>query len=248
MNISEILASGYFVFLWLMLTGGIFIALYMFRHFIPIISPVKIDTNRFRRYFTIAEGIIWSIYLVSTALFFLKNNVIFSAVVFLFFLLLFYWYSRFALRDYIAGLVFKSENRFSLNEIIEVEGERGEIKKFHPRCVEIENENGKMILLPYSILLGKISSPRKISDTVLSLSFDASIYKTQSFEIVADSLRKYIISLPWAILKNEPKIQLVEETSDRYTARITLFSFNEAYLHPMRKKVEIYLAESYSPS
>ncbi|MCJ7714346.1 mechanosensitive ion channel family protein [Candidatus Bathyarchaeota archaeon] len=175
----------------------------------------------------------------------MKYNIIFSAVLFLFFLLLLYWYSKFVIRDYIAGLIFKAENRFSLDEIIEVEGQIGRIKKFHYRNIEIENDNGKMILLPNSMLLGMISSPQNISETVLNFSFEINISSEQPFDKLAGQLKGFILLLPWAVLKNEPKIQLIKEIENFYIVKITLFSFDENYFQPMRKRVETFVKENF---
>ena len=244
MELSNYFSAGYFIFLFLLLTVGIFILFYVLRIFIPLISPGKINYNKFRKYFTLAEGIIWGLFLLGAAIFFLKYNIIFSTILFLLILLLFYWYSRFALRDYIAGLVFKIENRFSPNDLIEVEEQKGKITKFHSRNLEIENENGKIILLPYSMLLGIISSPQNISETVLSFSFELSITSEQPYEKITDLLKKYILSMPWSVLKNEPKIQLIEQDDKFFKLKITLYSFDETYFQPMVKRVELFAEQN----
>jgi len=210
-----------------------------------MIFPEKISAEQFRKYFAAFEEISWGLFLLTAALFFLKYNIIFSALLFLIILLLFYWYSRFALRDFIAGLVFKSENRFSVNEIIEVSEQKGEIKKFHNRNIEIETENGERVFLPYSMLLGVISSPQKVSETVLNFSFEISISTVQPYEKIVDQLKRYIYSLPWTVLKNEPKIQLIDETDNCYIMKITLFSFDESYFQSMRKQVELFVAQNF---
>ena len=227
--------------------AGIFLVLYLLKIFIPLISPGKININRFRKYFTLVEGIVWGMVLLGAAIFFLENNIIFSTILFLLLLLLFYWYSRFALRDYIAGIVFKVENSFSLDDPIEVEGQKGIIKKYHYRNLEIENEDGEMILLPYSILLGIVSSPRKISDSLLSFSFEITISSEQPYDKVSDLLKKYILSMPWTVFKNEPKIQLLEEKDNFFNVKITIFSFDESYFQPMHKRVEAFVKKNFKP-
>jgi small-conductance mechanosensitive channel len=247
MEIADYISSGYFIILFLLLAAGIFIVLYLLRIFIPLMFQRKMNINRFRKFFTILEGTSWVLLLLSAAFFFLKHNIVFSAILFLLLFLILYWYSRFVLRDYIAGLVFKAENRFSLDEIIEVEGQKGKIKKFHYRNIEIENENGKMILLPNSMLLGIISSPQNISETVLNFSFEINIPSEETFDIIAKQLIRFIFSLPWAVLKNEPKIQLINEIEDFFIVRITMFSFDETYFQPMRKRVEEYVKQNFQP-
>ena len=74
--------------------------------------------------------------------------------------------------------------------------------------------------LPYSMLLGIVSSPRKVSETVLNFSFEISIPTVQTYDKVVDQLKKYIYSLPWTVLKNEPYFQL------------------------MRKRVEIFISQN----
>ncbi len=245
MDISKYFVSSPFIILFLISLAGIFLVLYLMRIYIPLIFSGKINTNRFRKYFAIFQGVVWSLFLLTTALFFLKHNIIFAALLFLVLLLFIYWYSRYSLRDYIAGLVFKSENRFSLNEIVEVEGQKGEIKKFHYRNIEIENESGKRILIPYSMLLGLISSPQKISETVLHSSFETEIPSIQPFVKVVEQLKIFIYSLPWTALKNEPKIQLINEIENKYLVRITLFSFDDTYFPSMHKRVEEFIKHNF---
>ncbi len=245
MDLSEYISEGYLISLFLVLTAGIFIILYLFRIIIPLISHRIFNINRVRKYFTIVEGIIWFVYLLTSAVFFLKHNIVFSALLFIFLSLLFYWYSRFAFRDFVAGLVFKSENQFLISDVIEVGEIRGEIKKFHYRNIEIETEKGKLILIPYSALLGITGSPRNISDTVLNYSFEITIPGKQPFYKITENLKKYIYSLPWATLKNEPKIQLVKEIDNNFLVKITIFSFDETYFQNMRKRIENYILKNF---
>lgn len=245
MYFTQNLSSGYLIPLFFILTAGIFIILYIMRIIIPMIFPWKINTDSFRKYFAALEGIVWGVFLISSALFFIKHNFIFSLFLFLIILILCYWYFRFALRDYIAGLIFKFENRFSLNEVIEVAEMKGEIKNFYNRSIEIETESGNRIYLPYSMLLDVISSPQKVSETVLNFSFEISIPTAHQYEKVVDQLKKYIYSLPWSVLKNEPKINLIDETEDRYILRITLFSFDESYFQSMRKQIELFVSQNF---
>ena len=245
MEFAENTSYGYFIILFFIITTGVFILLYLLRIAVPVIYPGKINSGRFRKYFTIIEALIWFLFLLFSALFFLKYNIVFSAILFLLILLLFYWYSRFALRDYIGGIIFKSENRFSVGDSIVINDISGEIKRFNYRNLEIENENGLRIFIPYTMLLGIVSSPQKISETVLSFSFEINIPSGQPFEKVVELLKKQIFSLPWTVLKNEPKIHLVRENENSMTVKITLFSFDETYFQPMRQRIETFVANNF---
>lgn len=245
MRITENLSSGYLILLFLLFTAGLYTLLYLLRISIPLVYSRRIKTSNFRRYFTIVEVISWGLFLLMSAYYFLKHNIIFSALIFLILLLILFWYSHFALRDYIAGVVFKSENRFSVGDTIEVKEYKGEIKKFNYRNIEVENENGKRVLLPYSMLLGIIGSPQKISETVLNFSFEIDIPSVQPYDKVTRLLKKHIYSLPWTALKYEPKIQLLQEINHNYKLKITIYSFDETYFHPIHKQVEAYVMDNF---
>ncbi len=245
MELTKFFSSGYLIFLFLLLSAGVFVVLYLFRFFIPLIFAGKIHVDRFRKYFTVVEMAVWVLLLLTAAIFFLKHHIIFAAVLFLFLLLLLYWWARFALRDYLAGLVFKIENRFTLGEVIEVDGYKGKIKQFYARNLTLENENGKMILLPYSTLMGIVSSPQNISETVLNDSFELTIPADKQFEEMQDLLKNYILSLPWTVVKYEPRIKLVQEIDNHYVIKITLFSFDESYFQIMRKKVTAFAENDF---
>ncbi|MCD6367420.1 MAG: mechanosensitive ion channel, partial [Bacteroidales bacterium] len=236
-QLTKFFSSGYLIFLFLLLSAGVFVILYLIRFFVPLIFAGKINEDRFRKYFTVVEMAVWVMLLLTAAIFFLKHHIVFAAVLFLFLLLLLYWWSRFALRDYLAGLVFKIENRFALGEIIEVAGYKGKIKRFYARNLLVENENGKMILLPYSELMGVISSPQNISETVLNDSFELTVPADRSFEVVTDLLNNYILSLPWTVVKYEPRIKLVQEIDNQYIVKVTVFSFDESYFQLMQKTI-----------
>lgn len=245
MELTKFLSSGYLIFLFLLLSAGVFVVLYLLRFFVPLIFVSRINVDRFRKYFTVIEMAVWVLLLLTAAIFFLKHHIIFAAVLFLFLLLLLYWWSRFALRDYLAGLVFKIENRFSLGEVIEVDGYKGKIIQFYARNLALENENGKMILLPYSTLMGVISSPQNISETILNDSFELTIPTEQSFGKVSELLKVYILSLPWTVVKYEPRIKLLQEIDNHFIVKITLFSFDESYFQVIQKKVKEFVRNDF---
>ncbi len=245
MDLTNFFSSGYLIFLFLLLTAGVFVVLYLLRFFIPLIFSGKINDDRFRKYFTMVEMAVWVLLLLTAAIFFLKHHIVFSAVLFLLLLLLLYWWARFALRDYLAGLVFKIENRFSSGEMIEVDGYKGKIKRFYARNLVLETENGKMILIPYSTLMGVISSPQNISETVLNDSFELTISTERHFNEIQELLKNYILSLPWAVIKYEPRIKLVQEIDKHHIIKITLFSFDESYFQLMRKKITEFVERDF---
>ncbi len=244
-QLTKFFSSGYLIFLFLLLAAGVFVALYLIRFFVPLIFAGKVNEDRFRKYFTVIEMAVWVLLLLTAAIFFLKHHIVFAAVLFLFLLLLLYWWARFALRDYLAGLVFKIENRFSLDEVIEVAGYKGKIKRFYARNIALENENGKMILLPYSELMGVISSPQNISETVLNDSFELTVPADRSFETITGLLNNYILSLPWTVIKYEPRIKLAQEIDNQYIVKVTVFSFDESYFQVIRQKVSEFVANDF---
>ena len=243
--ILEHQTSGYLVLLFLLLTAGIFFVLYILKISVPMIFPGKVSVDKLRKHIALAEAFLWGLILLTAGIFFFKYNIIFSSILLAILLLYLFWMGRYAFRDYIAGLVFKSENRFSLNDTIVAGGEKGEIKHFRYRSIEIETENGNRVYLPYSGLLGVISSPQKINETVLNFSFEIRIPAEQPFDNISAMLKKFIFSLPWTILKNEPRIQLIGQTDNWYNVKITLFTFDETYFQPMRDQLEEYITHNF---
>jgi len=244
-NLSKFFSSGYLIFLFLLLVAGVFVGLYLVRYFIPLIFADKINKDRFRKYFTIIEMATWLLSLLVGVLFFLKHHIVFAAVLLILLLLLLYWWSRFALRDYLAGMIFKIENRFALNEIIEVDGYKGKIRQFYLRNLALENENGKMILIPYAKLMDVVSSPQNITETVLNDSFEMTIPAERSVDQVQNLLKGYIMSLPWSITKYNPNIKLIDEIDKHYIFKITLFSLDESYFQLMRKKIKTFVDNEF---
>ncbi len=245
MDITKLFTSGYLIFIFLLLSTGLFVGLYLIRRFIPIIFSGRFNINQFRKYFTIFESMVWLFYLLMAVIYFSKRNVVFAGILLLLLLLLLFWYARFALRDYMAGLIFKIENKFTLGEIIETDNRKGEITNFNTRTLEIKTENGKKILLPYHKLLDVVGSTQNVSENVLNYSFEVSVQTTRTVEEITELLKQYILSLPWSVMKYNPKIQLINDLKDNYLLKITLFSFDENYFHTMQQHIETFIENDF---
>jgi len=246
MDITKIFSSEYLIFLFLLFVAVVFVVLYLIRTFIPLLLQGTINPNKYRKYFTIIELTVWSILLLSGIIFFLKRHLVFAIILIFFLFLLIYWWSRFVLRDYLAGLVFKIENRFTIGEIIEVNGFKGKIKHFYERNLILENEDGKKMLLPYSDLMGNIVSPKNVNETVLNNIFKIKIPSNRSFEEIRNLLKEYILLLPWFVIKYYPDIKLIGEIDNYFVVEITLYSFDESYFQIMQNKITDFVKNNFT--
>lgn len=247
MESIKLFTSGYLIFIFLLLTFGLFIGLYLIRKFIPIIFSGKYNINQFRKYFSMLELIAWLFFLLMGIIYFSKHNIVFSGIQLLLLLLLLFWYARFTFRDYLAGLIFKIENKFTLGEIIETDNRKGQITHFYSRALEIKTENGKKVLIPYHKLLDVVGSTQNVSESVLNYSFEISLKTDKSLEEVVELLKTYILSLPWFVTKYSPKIQLINfiNNSNSYMIKITLYSFEKKYFHTMQKRIETFIENDF---
>lgn len=241
MNLSDLEFSGLAIYTYLFIGIVLLLFFRVLNFFIPVITTRKEYKDKLNKYLPFIELCAWLLFFVYGVQFFLKTNMLYALALFIILLVHIGWLSWFALKDIIAGIVFKTKGRFSINETIKVREHSGKIVKFGFLEVEIETETGETIHLPYSMVIGEVLIKSNPAEMIISHTFRLETTKSKPLIKIIDEVRITILHLPWISFKKDPQVKPVGEDKDSYTLEITVYTPEKEYFF----KIENYLKEQF---
>lgn len=207
-----------------------FIVYFLFKGVNRVINKMpfgKRSKQSLLRIVPLFELLLWSfvIYLFITEVY---SNFLFEhnhiAIIYLVaFLLLVGWY---VIRDFVCGVVLRSENGFEIGSIIISDTVKGEISRTGNRSLTIINGQGESLKIPYSLLIGSSIIRPSSNRNRKEFKFE---YKTES-TIGADRLRSIIyqklIESPWVIYPESASVELKRDGENKYIVYVKFNSVN----------------------
>ncbi len=128
--------------------------------------------------------------------------------------------SWFVIRDFIAGIVFRTQNNFNRGASMKFGEIAGKLISMRTSHIVVETEEGRIIKIPYSRIIGEIVSEHPEEgvreDSVIGLK----VKKSKKWNETEASLKNTILNSPWRLLSSEPKIKLLSEQDKYYEIEI----------------------------
>jgi len=162
------------------------------------------------------------------------------AIVALIFFGLFGWHWG---RDFIAGIILKSENYFEKNKKIRLNNQSGKIIKTTLRYLEFENDEGEAIRVPYSKISGEYFSKLSPGEKYESHLITLQVEKTTDTKTLLETLRKNIYNSPWYLARKEPVIEILSSDSGGYKINLNIYSLNSSHTELIRQDLMAGLGE-----
>lgn len=193
----------------------------------------------FLKFLPLAESVFWIVYLILSAQYFMqKGGGIHAIWIFGILLVLLGFFSWFAFRDIIAGVVWKANKKFKLQDTIKVGEFQGKIQAFHHRNLEIMNDNEESIIIPYTKILNSQIIKTNPTEMILSFSFKLETTNEIGSGELIQKIRYEILNLPWSSVKTEPKIKALKEEKDRYVFDINVYSMDKDYFYKIENHIK----------
>ncbi len=173
------------------------------------------------------ELLLWSlvIYLFISELYssFLFEQNYIAIIYLLAFLFLIGWY---VIKDFICGVILRSENGFEIGSIIITDIVKGEISRTGNRSIIIVNSLGESIKIPYSSLINRAITRPNSNKNRKEFRFE---YKTES-TLGADKLRgtiyQKLIESPWVIFPENAVVELKRDGENGYIVYVKFNSID----------------------
>jgi small-conductance mechanosensitive channel len=144
------------------------------------------------------------------------------------------------IRDYMSGIILKTDGSIKQNDWIRVQNIEGRITELGNRTMVVTADSGETITIPYSAISGEISAKPNPGEKLLNNSFEIKLSKLTDVESSVDQLRKGILNAPWSSVKKVPEIKLVGDQQQYYRFEINLYSIRMVHF----QKIKDYLTES----
>ena len=191
------------------------------------------------KYLPLTEAVFWIVYLILSINYFInKGGSIHAVWIICILLILLLFFSWFAFRDIIAGIIWKSNKKLKLYDSIQIDDMQGKIQDFHHRNLEILTENEETIFIPYTKILNTSIIKSNPTEMILSYSFTLITDKEKSSIELMQDIRIEILNLPWSSVKTEPKIKPVKENANTYEFDINIFSMDKDYFYKIENHIK----------
>ncbi len=140
-------------------------------------------------------------------------------------------------RDFVAGIILKSENYFELNKLIRLNDKSGKIIKITLRYLEFVTDEGETIRVPYSKISGdyfsKLSPDEKYESHIITLQLN----ETLDTKTLRETLRKRIYNTPWYLSGKEPVIEIISSGKGEYKINLNVYTINASHADLIRQEL-----------
>ncbi len=241
MDITNTIGSQYFGrFILFAILILIFFRLLKFG--LSILFKKKKNSRLISTYFPLVELVSWLIFLVLYLFLFFSIRSVFAYVLvgFIFFLL--YFVLLYGVKDLIAGVFFKSRNKFNIGDILEFDGQKGIIKSLGHSSIEIETGDGQTQFIPYAKIIFSVTKKSESTGQSSGYSFLLETANDKDIMETTDQIKTAIISLPWSSIQRMPIINLKGQTDSNSIFEITVYPVDSSF----SGKIEKYIVEKFS--
>jgi len=180
------------------------------------------------------EATIWFFFVIWAAKQVVDDAFWYPITVAMFSLAVLAWVAWFGLREIIAGLILKLDTPYALHDPVKLKGMDGRISRMGFRSLEIETDSGETLSLPYSQVANDMQIVPHAVETIRGFRLKLDVPKHQNLEKTTEQLRLLVLNSPWASLKKEPQIKLIEETPNHFRFEIVIYTMKQAYLEKIK--------------
>ena len=199
---------------WLIATAVfLYIGFYLIQKYVIDVIQSRKARISAKRYFPIVTSAFWLLYFIRVAYIFIKPYPLVGIVVVLI-VLLGFW--RF-LKDFIAGLVFKVQNNYGMNQRVQLNANSGVINELLNTHVKLEADNGELIYIPYSEFANQIIRKPSTQERLKQFSFTLIKEKTD-----IEHVKHIALSCPWIISDQTPRVSYNELSKELTISGYTL--------------------------
>ncbi len=188
----------------------------------------KIIKNGIARWFPLIETGVWVFFAFWGAYVLFGGISYYDHLVFVMAVLLAIGVSWFFFRDFFAGMIMKSECRLEVGQYIKTPEIEGTIVLLGPRYMELENDTGEKLKIPYSRINKQWISLPAETENSLSNHITLKIPHTADPLKVKRIISEEMMGIPW-IVGTPPKLKITKNDDDQSFLDIRYGLLNEEH-------------------
>lgn len=171
----------------------------------------------------IGELVAWTAYAFWGAYLMFGNFYYYHLVIGVMAVLLIFGFSWFLFRDFLAGVLLKSENSLVVGQTIKTLSVQGKIQKLGPRFMEVVNTSGEMVRIPYSRISNEmITLPPDDADN-LPHHIELDLQTIESPDQIKAFILDQLVAMPWVVWP-APVVDMQSIDRGRMSVRVTYYT------------------------
>ncbi len=211
-------------------------------YFLLKLIRVNISNSRFNKkyknHFMILEILVWSLFFIWSLKVVLGETEYFSFFTIASLSIIFIWISWFVAKDFIAGVVLKLGDNYQSGQFFRLNNIQGHIDQVNYLHLNVNQENGEIIKIPFSKILGSVHHKSFLDDKTKQYKFEISIEKNETLDETREKIRKIILLSAGVNIKKEPIIALLNSSENRWNFEIIYFILDEQYCELIENNVK----------
>lgn len=182
------------------------------------------------------ELLAWITYLFWGALILFGKHVHYDLIVVVMAILIILGLAWFVFRDILAGVLLKTEKSLEHGQVIKTPIVEGKIKKTGTRFLELINDKGETIKVPYSRLSNELIIIPPENEESLPHQLLLPVASEKQAEEIKKQVISHLLALPW-IISPHPVVKLIKTEEGKHAIHITFHTHNLTHAALVEEKL-----------
>ncbi len=216
-----------------------FLLFFLFRLLLRI-SKAIVRKNIFRKgiiaLLPLLELVLWIAYAFWGVHIFFARHLYFDLIIGVMVVVLLLAIAWFVFRDFMAGGLLKAEKSLEPGQTIKTSFASGRIKHMGSRSMELENEDGELVKIPYGRLSNELFILPPEDEDNLPHHLEVPLHAEVSPEQSREKAEKLLLSMPW-IVGPTPEVKLARSAEGNYVLRMVFYTHVRSQAVQVEEKV-----------
>jgi small-conductance mechanosensitive channel len=191
-----------------------------------------------KQHLPVIEIAFWFLFLSWFIFRFAQKLEVYAFVVAAILFILLFWFSKFYLREIIAGILFKTSGRYKKGDTIQSGDHAGKILRFGSDVLELESSDGRLIFLPYSQLTGgAVNIKSEGAEKASGYSFEIIAHPDMNPAAFEQALQSHALSLPWISISKPIQVSLERTGTEGMVYKVTIYLLDRTFCLQAEKAI-----------
>ncbi len=178
----------------------------------------------------------WGVFLV------FGDQLYYDLIVALMAILVIFGLAWFVFRDFLAGIMLKTEKALQPGQVIKTPIAEGKVTKMGFLSMELINDAGETVNVPYSRLSNQLFIIPPKNEDSLPHQAEIVLASSQASEQTKEKAIKYLMALPW-VISPAPSVQIIKTRDGRHALYLTFYTYMRTHAVVVEEKLRQFLKE-----
>lgn len=146
----------------------------------------------------------------------------------------------FVFRDFLAGVLLKSEKALQPGQVIKTPIVEGKIKKMGFRHIELVNDSGETVNIPYSRISNQLFIISPDNEDSLPHLAKIPLKPKQASEQTREKVYKHLMAMPW-VISPAPRIQIIKTNDGHHMMHVAFYTYMRTHALIVEEKIRDFL-------